>query len=135
MTECPGVGCSCYGNAELHNLPTAETGLRQVWCVAYDSPTPSMDGGAHPIRMADQAYEIAVRNYEFMQRQQRVAPKRNLRIETRWVSDYTVVPPPGVAGLIAAEKALHAVGCGYPDEGDCTCPDPQNTTPTQGEEA
>jgi hypothetical protein len=77
-------------------------GLRQVWCVTYDSPTPSMDGGAHPIRMADQDYEIAVRNYEFMQRQQRVSPKRNLRIETRWVSDYTdvttTVTPPADPG-------------------------------------
>lgn len=65
--------------------------LRQVWCVVYDSPNPSMDGEPHPIRMADQRYEIAVRNFEFMQRKQRFAPKKNLRIETRWVSDYTTV--------------------------------------------
>ncbi|GAB2734443.1 hypothetical protein GCM10027273_11660 [Nocardioides pakistanensis] len=23
--ECPGDGCSCYGNVELHNLPSAES--------------------------------------------------------------------------------------------------------------
>jgi hypothetical protein len=90
-------------------MPTAENdagqirlmenlyGLRQVWCVAYDSSNPSMDGRPTPIRMADQDYEIAVRNYEFMQRRQRVTPKRNLRIETRWVSDYTTVIPPEVS--------------------------------------
>lgn len=76
-------------------------GLRQVWCVTYDSPNPSMDGQPHPIRMADQGYEMAARNYDFMLRQQHVAPKRNLRIETRWVSDYTdvtaTVIPSGVS--------------------------------------
>jgi hypothetical protein len=64
-------------------------GVRQVWCVVYDSPTPNMDGTHPPLRMADQDYDLAMRNYEFVERRERVAPKRNLRIETRWVSDYS----------------------------------------------
>ena len=89
-----GDGTEEYGPSAEIDAGTEP--LRQVWCVVYDSPNPSMDGQPHPIRMADQDYEIAFRNYEFMQRQQRVAPKRNLRIETRWVSGYTRVFPPGV---------------------------------------
>lgn len=91
-------GHSAENDAAQTRLMETLYGLRQVWCVVYDSPNPSMDGRPHPIRMADQDLEIAVRNYEFMQRQQRVSPKKNLRIETRWVSDYadvttTVIPP------------------------------------------
>ena len=52
-----------------------------------------MDGSHSPRRMADQSYEQAVKNYEFMRSHQKPphAAKRNLRIETRWVSEYTRV--------------------------------------------
>lgn len=67
------------------------TESRRVWCVVYDSPTPNMDGSATPLRMAEQSREQAERNYAFMLRQERVAPKRNLRIETRLVTEWTRV--------------------------------------------
>ena len=69
--------------------------LQQVWCVVYDSPTPLMDGTHPPLRMAEQSLEQAERNYMFLLRQERVAPKRNLRIETRFVTEWTRDTPPG----------------------------------------
>jgi len=74
---------------------TAENGLRQVWCVAYDSDTPNMDGSHNAVRMHEvpslDAVQAALRIVE--ERSLR-APKRNLRIETRMVSDWTRVTPP-----------------------------------------
>lgn len=61
---------------------------RQVWAVTYDSDTPMMDGSHPPIRMADQPLEWAQRNYDLMVTRSARSPKRNLRIETRFVSDY-----------------------------------------------
>lgn len=70
-------------------------GVQQVWCVAYDSDTPFMDGTHAPCRMADQSYEQALTNYELLKQEKR-APKRSLRIETRFVTEWTRVTPPGV---------------------------------------
>lgn len=70
-------------------LPPA-TETRQVWCVAYDSDTPSMDGTHPPQRMAEQTLEQAERNLGVLRSRSR-APKRNLRIETRWVTEWEEV--------------------------------------------
>lgn len=82
--------------------------LRQVWCVVYDSDTPFMDGTHPPLRMADQSLEQAERNLEVMQSRPARAPKRNLRIETRFVSEWTRVTPPGVvASMTEQTERLH----------------------------
>lgn len=60
----------------------------QVWCVVYDSETPMMDGSHPPLRMADQSREQAKRNYDVVLSRSKNAPKRNLRIETRFVTPY-----------------------------------------------
>ena len=62
--------------------------LRQVWCVVYDSDTPFMDGTHPPCRMAEQSHEQAETNLRFMQERSVRAPKRNLRIETRFVTEW-----------------------------------------------
>ena len=68
------------------------TEFEQTWCVAYDDPTPRMDGPAatrvgqfHSLAAAQQALALVE------SRSQR-APKRNLRIETRRVTPWVVVP-------------------------------------------
>jgi len=65
--------------------------LKQVWCVVYDSDIPTMDGSVTPIRMADQPYDWAVRNLTVVKSRSLKNPKKNLRIETRFVSEYEVV--------------------------------------------
>ncbi len=65
--------------------------LRQVWSVVYDSDTPYMDGTHQPLRMAEQTLEQAERNFEVVRSRSRYAPKRDLRIETRFVSEWTRV--------------------------------------------
>lgn len=65
--------------------------LRQVWCVVYDSDTPTMDGSVTPIRMADQDYDWAVRNLAVLKARSLHSPKKNLRIETRFVTAYVKV--------------------------------------------
>lgn len=64
------------------------TELRQVWAVVYDSDTPYMDGTHQPLRMAEQDFETAQRNFAVVQERSARAPKRNLRIETRFVTEW-----------------------------------------------
>jgi hypothetical protein len=62
---------------------------RQVWCAAYDSDTPNMDGTPTVIRMAEQSSEVVARGHlALMQARSEQAPKRNLRVETRFVTDW-----------------------------------------------
>lgn len=70
----------------------------QTWCVAYDDPTPRMDGPAsirvgrfHSLTAAQQALAL-------VESRSRQAPKRNLRVETRWVTPWVVVPPATTGG-------------------------------------
>lgn len=70
--------------------------LRRVWCVVYDSDTPRMDGSHDPCCMTERSSrEIAERDLRTISvRSARSSnPKRNLRIETRLVSDWQVIPP------------------------------------------
>lgn len=62
--------------------------MKQVWCVVYDSDTPNMDGSHNPIRMAEQDLDWARRNYDLLVERSQRAPKRNLRIETRHVTEW-----------------------------------------------
>ncbi|WP_372733593.1 hypothetical protein [Nocardioides sp.] len=63
----------------------------QVWSVAYDSETPSMDGSRHTIRMAEQTHEQALRNFFVLR--SRKQQQRNLRVETRFVTEWTEIDP------------------------------------------
>lgn len=65
--------------------------LRQVWSVVYDSDTPFMDGRHPPLRMAEQTLEEAERNLRVILSRSAQSPKRNLRIETRFVSEWMSV--------------------------------------------
>jgi hypothetical protein len=66
----------------------SEVTLRQVWAVVYDSDTPFMDGTHQPLRMAEQTRKQAERNLDVVRARSVRAPKRNLRIETRFVSEW-----------------------------------------------
>lgn len=93
--------CTCPNpDGQLHRMHRApcvnadsDVTLRQVWCVVYDNDTPSMDGKPTPIRMSDQPLDWAQRNYDVVVARSARSPKRNLRIETRFVSDYQVYRP------------------------------------------
>lgn len=68
------------------------SGLRQIWCVAYDSDTPNMDGSHNAVRMSEVAsLESAEAALRIVADRSLRAPKRNLRIETRFVTDWTHV--------------------------------------------
>jgi hypothetical protein len=78
--------------ADLRATTTHEDDMseqRQVWCVAYDSDTPNMDGSVTPVRMAEMPEERAIASLEILRVRSSRAPKRNLRIETRWVTPWT----------------------------------------------
>lgn len=64
------------------------TELRQVWAVVWDSDTPFMDGSHPPIRMAEQDREQAQTNLDVVRARSANSPKRNLRIETRFVTEW-----------------------------------------------
>lgn len=64
--------------------------MHQVWCAAYDSDEPSMDGVPRVVRMAEVPLATAEKHLEIMQDRSVRAPKRNLRIETRFVSEWEV---------------------------------------------
>lgn len=73
----------------------AEKGLRQMWCVAYDSDTPNMDGSHNPVRMHEVAsLESAQAALQIVRDRSLRAPKRDLRIETRFVTEYARILPP-----------------------------------------
>jgi hypothetical protein len=63
----------------------------QVWTVVYDSDTPSMDGSHPPIRMAEMTQERAEMSLGVMQERSTRSPKKGLRIETRFVTEWEVV--------------------------------------------
>lgn len=64
---------------------------QQVWCVAYDDDKPRMDGSHGVIHMGEwTSREEAGRAYLVVAQRSRQAPKKNLRIETRFVSEWSV---------------------------------------------
>lgn len=71
---------------------------RQVWAVVYDGDTPHMDGTHPAIRMAEQDdLERAEAALAVVQARSLRAPKRNLRIETRFVTEWAAADPRATA--------------------------------------
>lgn len=63
----------------------------QQWCVAHDDPTPYMNG-TKTIRMREVSdYEQAEAMLEIIQSRGAKSPRRNLHIETRWVTPWEEV--------------------------------------------
>jgi hypothetical protein len=68
-----------------------EREVKQVWAVVYDSDTPSMDGTHPPVRMAEMDQERAEMSLEVIRERSARAPKKGLRIETRFVTEWEEV--------------------------------------------
>ena len=68
--------------------------LTQVWCIAYDGDTPYMDGIRPTVRMGEvSSLDAVLQALELVKERSRHAPKRNLHIETRFVTKYQVYSP------------------------------------------
>lgn len=65
--------------------------LIQQWCVAHDDPTPYMDG-PRTVRMREVGdYEQALAMVEIIQARGGSSTRRNMHIETRWVTPWEEV--------------------------------------------
>ena len=73
-------------------MRSAEQELRQVWCVAYDDDVPRMDGSHNTLRTREVgALEEAQEHLRILADRSLRAPKKNVRIETRFVTDWVAV--------------------------------------------